>query len=305
VKAEGVVLEGTGGVWKVRTTEGAEHLTSMRGRLKQEEKIKLAVGDHVTIEQDDAGDSWAITTIKERTSRLARRAPGGRYAERVIVANLDQVVVVFAAANPEPHAGMIDRFLVIAESNDLSVRLVVNKCELTDPSVVDTLMKPYADAGYDIHRTSVKTGQGIAELHDMLAGRVSALTGPSGVGKSSLLNAIFPGVNLRVGEISESVNKGRHTTVGAKLVPLPENGFVVDTPGLREVGLWGISSDDVDQCFPEIRERIGTCRFRDCVHDGEPGCAIREAVAAGVISAARHQSYLKLREELAESEKVY
>ena len=285
--ADGVVLEGTGGVWKVRTTDGAEFLTSMRGRLKQEEKIKLAVGDHVTIEQDDTGDSWAITTIKERTSRLARRAPGGRYAERVIVANLDQVVVVFAAAN------------------DLAVRLVVNKCELTDPSVVDTLMKPYADAGYEIHRTSVKTGQGIAELHDMLAGRVSALTGPSGVGKSSLLNAIFPGVNLRVGEISESVNKGRHTTVGAKLVPLPENGFVVDTPGLREVGLWGISSDDVDQCFPEIRERIGTCRFRDCVHDGEPGCAIREAVAAGEISSARHQSYLKLREELAESENVY
>jgi ribosome biogenesis GTPase / thiamine phosphate phosphatase len=305
VTEEGVVLEGTGGVWRVRTTAGAEHDTSMRGRLKQDEKMKLAVGDHVTIERDAAADAWTIAAIHPRTTQLARRAPGGRYAERVVVANLDQVVVVFAAAKPEPHPGMIDRFLVIAESNDLAVRLVVNKIELTEPTVVDALVAPYEAAGYPVHRTSVKAGIGIEALHDVLAGRVSALTGPSGVGKSSLLNAIFPGVNLRVGEISESVNKGRHTTVGAKLVPLPENGYVVDTPGLREVGLWGISSEDVDQCFPEVRDLLGTCRFRDCQHDGEPGCAIRAAVAAGTIARARYQSYLKLRAELAESENVY
>jgi ribosome biogenesis GTPase len=223
----------------------------------------------------------------------------------VVVANLDQVVVVFAAAKPEPHPGMIDRFLVIAEANDLQARLVINKCELADAAAIDALVAPYAAAGYDVHRSSVATGEGIAELREALAGKVSALTGPSGVGKSSLLNAMFPGVNLRTAAISESVNKGRHTTVGARLLPLPGPGYVVDTPGLREVGLWGIASEGVAECFPEMRALLGDCRFQDCIHDQEPGCAVREAVAAGRISPARHQSYLKLRAELAESERVY
>lgn len=305
MSVEGVVLEGTGGVYQVRTADGRVVDATMRGRLKQDGGVKLAVGDHIALEHDAIADAWTITRIHERRSQLARRAPGGRHAERVVVANVDQVVVVFAAANPEPHAGMIDRFLVIAESNDLAARLVINKCELASSAAVDALVAPYARAGYQVHRTSVKAGTGIAELHDALAGRVSALTGPSGVGKSSLLNAMFPGVSLRVGEISASVNKGRHTTVGAKLVPLPGDGVVVDTPGLREVGLWGIASESVVECFPELRARIGDCRFQDCVHDQEPGCAIREAVRTGEIDPTRHRSYLKLRAELAASERSY
>jgi ribosome biogenesis GTPase len=300
---DGVVLEGTGGVYRVRCTDTSEVDATMRGRLKQEGGIKLAVGDHVSLVQD--GEAWTITRIHERTSRLARRAPGGRHAERIVVANIDQVMVVFAAAKPEPHPGMIDRFLVIAESNDIAARLVINKCELASVAAVDALAAPYERAGYAVHRTSVKTGAGLADLHDALAGRVTAVTGPSGVGKSSLLNAMFPGVDLRVGEISESVNKGRHTTVGAKLVPLLGEGYVVDTPGLREVGLWGIASESVVECFPEIRALIGDCRFQDCTHDHEPGCVVLDGVRAGTIAAARHQSYLKLRAELTLSERVY
>ena len=314
----GVVLKGTGGVWHVLGADGATREASMRGRLKKSDgglrgdgsrrrdtirssrdTVKLAVGDAVVLEHDDAGDAWTISEILPRRSRLARRAPGGAYGERVVVANLDQVVVVFAAARPEPHAGMIDRFLVIAEGNDLHARLVVNKVELVGEDVARERFAPYERAGYPVHYVSAAAGIGLEPLHAVLAGRTSALTGPSGVGKSSLINALFPGLDLRVGAISESVNKGRHTTVGALLTPLPGGGFVADTPGLREVGLWGLAAGDVGHLFPELRPHLASCRFADCAHVHEPGCAVRDAVARGEVSAERYESYLKLRDELA------
>jgi ribosome biogenesis GTPase len=153
-----------------------------------------------------------------------------------------------------------------------------------------------------VHYTSAKRAEGLDTLHDALAGRVSVLTGPSGVGKSSLMNAMFPGLDLRVGEISESVNKGRHTTVGGYLHPLPgpDGGYVADTPGLREVGMWALPPESLDRCFPEFRPFLGACRFGDCTHRVEPDCAVRDALARGEISAERYDSYLRLREELEE-----
>lgn len=295
----GIVLEGTGGIWRVQTTDGQVHHAVMRGRLKQGVALKLAVGDDVTLEADarESG-AMAISDVHPRRSQLARRAPGSRPGERLVVVNIDQVVVVFAFAKPEPHPGMIDRFLVIAEANHVAARIVMNKCELIDEGAARAFVAPYERAGYRVHMTSVKAHIGLASLHDALAGRVSALSGPSGVGKSSLLNAMFPGADLKVGEISESVNKGRHTTVGARLLPLPGGGFVADTPGLREVGLWGIDPAEVDDCFPEFRPFLGECRFQDCMHDHEPNCAVLNAVARGDVSAERHASYLKLRAEL-------
>ena len=270
----------------------------MRGRLKKEGAVKLAVGDEVVLETEERGDQWAIREILPRRSRLARRAPSGAYGERIVAANIDQVVAVFAAAEPEPHERMLDRFLVIAAANDIGARIVINKVELSDTAVARFAV--YERAGYPVHYTSVKRGDGLSQLHDVLARRVSALSGPSGVGKSSLLNAMYRGLNLRVGEISRSVNKGRHTTVGAELHPLPDGGYVVDTPGLREVGVWGLEPGELDQCFLEFRPLLGTCRFGDCTHSTEPGCAIRAAVKDGSIAAARHDSYLKLRTEIEE-----
>jgi ribosome biogenesis GTPase len=315
----GIVLSGTGGVWQVQRADGATVDATMRGRLKRDADraggrrragparesgavLKLAVGDAVTVVSEPGPDGLVVHCIEEiapRRSQLARRAPGGAYGERVVVANLDQVLVVFAAANPEPHPRMLDRFLVIAEANALRARVVVNKCDLRDGADLQALFGDYERAGYPVHYTSVQTGAGLDALRDVVRGRVSALTGPSGVGKSSLMNALFPGLQLRVGAISESVNKGRHTTVGALLHPLPGGGFVADTPGLREVGLWGIDVREVAACFPEFAPYLASCRFADCTHLVEPGCSLREAVDAGDVSRSRWESYAKLRDELA------
>ena len=321
--SEATVLRGAGGVWVVRTDAGATREAVLRGRLKQEAAggegdggaLKLAVGDRVRLEPDERGATWAIAEILPRRSRLARRAPGAKRAERVVAANVDQVVVVFAAARPEPHPRMLDRFLVIAEGNDLAARVVINKVDLVGADAVRERFADYERAHYAVHYTSAKRGDGLGELRAALDARTSVLTGPSGVGKSSLLNALYPGLNLRVGEISERAGKGRHTTVGASLHPLPSAegaggagappGYVVDTPGLREVGLWGLPSERLDRCFPELRPYVGSCRFVDCTHTVEPECAVRAAVDAGAVSRARYESYVQLRAEVEESERVW
>jgi ribosome biogenesis GTPase len=316
---QGVVLSGTGGIWRVRRDDGEVVEASLRGRVKKSnsgrrtdgslrrdtissaaDTLKLTIGDRVLLEQGDGGAA-AIAEILPRRSRLARRAPGGGHGERIVAANVDQVVVVFAAANPEPHPRMLDRFLVIAEANDLAARIVINKVELVGGAAeARKRWIDYERAGYTVHYTSVKQREGLEALHDALAAQVSVLTGPSGVGKSSLLNAMFPGLDLRVGEISESVNKGRHTTVGGYLHPLPgtEGGYVADTPGLREVGMWALSPTELDQCFPELRPFLTGCKFADCRHSVEPGCAVRTAVQEGKVSKARYESFIKLRDEL-------
>ena len=303
----GVVLSGTGGVWQIHLGPDSTVDASLRGRLKKSREqsneesttLKLAVGDDVRVEPGDHGD-WSIVDILTRRSKLARRAPGGAHGERILAANVDQVIVMFAAIKPEPHTRMLDRFLVIAEANDLPSRIVVNKIELVDAAEIAAKFAPYERAGYPVHLVSVKGRIGLEPLHDAFEGQVSVLTGPSGVGKSSLLNATFPGANLRVGEISESVQKGRHTTVGSIMLPLPSaaGGFVVDTPGLREVGLSAIPSDRLDVCFPEFRPHLDHCRFGDCKHIAEPDCGVRDALGRGDIDPARYESYRLLLADL-------
>ncbi len=312
MRLKAVVLSGTGGVWRTLDENGVTREVSMRGRLKQAgkgsgEALKLAVGDDVIVEQSERGDAWAIAEIHPRRSRLARPAPGTEYRERVVVANVDQVLVVFAAAEPEPHPRMLDRFLVIAAANDIPARIVINKIDLVPEDDVRARFAAYERAGYPLHLTSAVTGAGLDSLASALQGRSTAISGPSGVGKSSLLNATFPGFDLRVGEISRSVNKGRHTTVGASMHPLPdsEGGFAVDTPGLREVGIWELDPRELDECFIEFRPYIEQCRFGDCRHRAEPGCAVRDAVAADEVSGDRYDSYLRLLEELEQSARTW
>jgi ribosome biogenesis GTPase len=319
LEARGVVVSGTGGVWRVRLDSGETIEASLRGRLKKSnsgkradgslrrdtitaaaETLKMAVGDDVRLDRSKAADAWSIAEILPRRSKLARRAPGGGQGERIVAANIDQVLVMFAAAKPEPHPRMLDRFLVIAEGNDLHARIIINKVDIVGEAQTRERFADYERIGYPVHYTCVRSGGGLSELHDVFVGRRSVLTGPSGVGKSSLLNALFPGADLRVGAISESVNKGRHTTVGALMLPLPnaDDGYVIDTPGLREVGLWSLPADELDQCFPEIRRLRDQCRFANCRHLAEPDCAVRAALETGEVSAQRYDSYVRLLEEL-------
>jgi ribosome biogenesis GTPase len=267
----------------------------------------LAVGD--TVQFIASGRSLGqITAILPRRNRLARRSPvpmpGAHAFELVIAANLDLVVPVFAAADPAPKWNLLDRYLASAESLELPALVCITKLDLTqdrdgrlDEELTQAVTE-YRRIGYPVILTSTQEGLGLDELRAALAGKVSVMVGKSGVGKTSLLNALQPGLGLRVGQVNETTGNGRHTTISAELFPLALGGSIVDTPGVREFGLWDVDRDDLALFFPEMRPYVGRCRFGlDCQHEDEPGCALRKAVMSGQVSPRRYQSFLKLKEE--------
>jgi ribosome biogenesis GTPase len=297
--ASAIVLSASGGVYDVQLEDGTVAEASLRGRLKLEQRTgdRIVAGDAVGVETQTDG-SITIESVEPRTSQLARRAPGRTRRAKVIVANIDRVMIVFAARDPEPNRRLLDRFLVLAEANRLDSLIVLNKVDQADEAAVSAFLAPYEAVGYATLRTSVTDGTGIGALRDIMCSGRSVVTGPSGVGKSSLLNAVQPDLGLRIGEVSTAVHKGQHTTVSARLIPLACGGHVADTPGLRELGLWGLEPDDIPDCFPEFADLIGQCRFaRSCSHTHEPGCAVRTAVDDGEVDAGRYGSYITLREE--------
>jgi ribosome biogenesis GTPase / thiamine phosphate phosphatase len=294
----GLVLRAHGGIYEVETPDGVVEAV-LRGRVKHEARAgyKVVVGDRVEVARAEAQDgAWTIERVHERKSALVRKAPGKAPRPKVIVANVDQVVIVFAAIRPAPHLRMLDRFLVLCETSDLDAVIVANKTDLVGGAEgARPMFELYEDIGYPVVYTSVKQPAGIEQLREWLCGKISAVTGPSGVGKSSLLNALEPGLGLRVSAISEAVLKGRHTTVTAQLIPLQCGGYVADTPGLRELGLWGIDPEELELLFPEFAPFRGTCHFGNtCTHTHEPGCAIRAAVAEGRVSTSRYESYCRM-----------
>lgn len=288
----GTVLERDGATYRVDTPAG-EVRAVLRGRLKRDHP-KVVVGDVVRLESEPAGELFGVLDVEPRRSLLARRVPDGRGA-RPVAANVDRVLVVTAARNPEPIPQLIDRLLVLAEANFISAGVIINKIDL-DPA--GALGERLRAAGYPVHRTSTKSGEGIAELGRALAGRTSVVTGPSGAGKSSLLNAVEPGLKLRTREVSARVGRGKHTTVSAVMIPLSGGGFLMDTPGFSEVGLWGIEARDLAHCFPEMRPLSDECRYGDCRHVAEPGCAVRAGVDEGLVAADRYASYRALLAEI-------
>lgn len=297
----GTILRAQSGFFWVQIDGSDEILRcTLRGRLKKVRQYTdlATLGDRVEVTATMPGEG-AIESIEPRRTKLARKSPkGGGWFEQIIVANIDLVLVTFAVASPEPHVRMIDRFLVVAEENGIEAAIIANKCDLADDHARN-VFSVYEKVGYPVLYTSAAAGTGIDEVRHLIQGKISAFSGPSGVGKSSLLNAIQPGLTLRTGAVSGAVNKGQHTTVAAELIPLHEGGWVADTPGIRELGLYQIPSEEVEWCFREFRPYLDDCAFANCTHDHEPDCAVRAAVERGEISAARHESYLKLYEEAA------
>lgn len=288
----GTVLERDGSVYRV-ATNGGEVRAILRGKAKRDTP-RVVVGDRVRLEPEPTGDVYGVVSVEPRTTLLERRVPEGR-GTRPVAANIDEVFVVTATVDPAPIPQLIDRLLVVAEANTIQAAVVVNKVEL-EPG--HELIQRCRAAGYTVYPTSAKTGQGIDEFRLALAGKVSVVTGPSGAGKSSLLNAVQPGLKLRIGEISAKVRRGKNTTVSAVMLPLDAGGYLVDTPGFSEVGLWGVVPRELPTCFPEMRPFIGNCRYADCRHISEPGCRVREAVDSGAIGQDRWESYRVLLEEL-------
>jgi ribosome biogenesis GTPase len=253
----------------------------------------LAIGDLVETEGE------VITAILPRSNKLSRPAPGKKPLEQIIAANIDQVVTVFAAARPQPAWNLLDRYLVAAEAAELRVLICITKLDLGDRDDIAREMALYRAMGYPVVFTSAETGEGVVELRAALAGNVSLLVGKSGVGKSSLLNAVEPGLGAQIGKVSEGkTGKGKHTTTGSEMFALAVGGYLIDTPGIREFGLWAVDTDDVGIYFREIAPHLGACRFgAGCSHVSEPGCAVRAAVEVGQVSRRRYESYLRLRDE--------
>jgi len=283
----------TGGIYKVFVDKQVLQAT-LRGRFKQQEKTRVLVGDRVLLSVH-SDQSRTIEEISDRETVLRRRAPGKARGEREIAANLDQVVVVGSAREPDWNPHLIDRFLAVAEANGLDIVVVVNKCDLN--SSANDLAQPYRSANYPVLITSVPQRTGLEALRVRLQSRVSLFSGPTGVGKSALLNALQPGLRLRTAEVSAKSGAGRHTTVAAEMHPFGDSGFVVDTPGLRDIGLWGLEPEEVAAAFPEFLPLAGECRFDNCRHLEEPGCCVLEAVENGMLAKSRHESYAQLLEE--------
>lgn len=273
--------------------------SSVRQRVVDVERISaidpIAIGDEVGIIEDGAGGGM-IKDILPRRNEFRRKAAGNRPWEQVMVANVDQVVPVFSVAKPKPNWGMLDRYLVGAEAAEVPALICITKMDLAEgDSLIETL-RVYETIGYPVITTSVMTPSGIDKITDVLKDRTSVLVGKSGVGKTTLLNAIQADLGLKVREVSDSTGKGKHTTSHLEMFPLDIGGAIIDTPGMREFGMLDLWKRNLAELFREMRPFIGQCKFgMNCAHKSEPGCAIKQAVEAGDIAYQRYQSYMKMK----------
>jgi ribosome biogenesis GTPase len=304
---QGFIVKEQSGFFWVEAEDGKTYMCRLRGRLLEEAQSSdvAAIGDRVTILEfeDQTGTIEAVEPRTSVISRAARteglRGAGAAEREQVIIANAEQAIFVFAAAAPAPNFRLLDRFLVMGEKSDIEkIVVVVNKIDLTDRNVSEEKFSAYVDMGYTVLYTSALLGLGIEDLRALLKDRISVFTGPSGVGKTSLLNFIQPGLGRAVRDISQSRQEGTHTTRDSELVKLDGGGYLADTPGIRQLTVWDVEPEELDGYYRDIEPFLHQCRFRDCTHRNEPGCAVRAAVEQGEISRARYQSYLQLREEL-------
>ncbi len=294
---EGTVIARHGALIRVQV-DNRPLLVTARRNLAWEggapESAKIVVGDRVSIDRSQS--DGVVVAVRKRTSSLARKAVGSPQPQ-VLAANVDQALLVFATKNPEPKTGLLDRFLVACHLSDIAPVIVFNKID-QGPGKTKNWVRNYSRLGYPVLQVSARSAWGLGQIKRLLPDRTTLFCGPSGAGKSSLLNAVYPGFKLRVGGLSEATGKGRHTTTRAELMPLPFGGFVVDTPGLKEFGIWDMAPEELQGAFGEIAELLGDCRYSNCSHVHEPQCCIQDAVESGHINRGRYRSYRQLLEEI-------
>lgn len=330
-RLEGIVTALAPGFFEVAASNGQNYLCTLRGRLRKSRPLppvaasqrfgvahasaragggrsaatqpaaeestqppaRIAAGDRVRITPLSPSEGVIEEVLPRRT--VLARARGEHAAEHVMLANPDLAVLVFATQEPEPHFGLLDRYLALCERAGVQAVICLNKDDLGVPGEVGTLAQHYAALGYPVLYTSAATGDGVERLRELLKGKVSLLTGESGVGKSSLTNLLALGAAQRTGEISAATGLGRHTTTGVRLLPLPSGGWLADSAGIRELSLWNVPPDELAQCFVELRPFLGKCLYEDCTHSqSEEGCALRAALESGAIAPLRWASFERL-----------
>lgn len=297
---QGLVIKSTGSWYEVLTDEGKTINCRIKGKFRTLD-IKttnpVAVGDHVEIEPEPDQETGLIKALKPRKNYIIRKSVNLSKQAQIIAANLDQAFLIVTLASPRTSLGFIDRFLVTAEAYDIPAKLIFNKLDLFSDEGIEILkeyQRIYENAGYPCYSVSALKETNIDQIRELLKNKVTLVSGHSGVGKSTLINALLPGTELKTGEISDWSDKGKHTTTFAEMFELPFGGYLIDTPGIRELGVFDIEKQELGRLFPEIRKLMGDCRFHNCRHINEPGCAVLAALEEGEFEPSRYDSYLSI-----------
>lgn len=297
---KGTIRISTGSWYEISGEDGKIYQARMKGKLRLDDRKNtnpVAVGDHVEFDIDEEGQSTVIKEILPRDNYIIRKPSNLSKQEHVIAANLDEVLIMATLAQPRTSQGFIDRILVTAEAYEIPATIVFNKTDLYDEALIDQFAKMsemYQDIGYQSFGMSVKKDSNLDKVKDLLLHKITLITGHSGVGKSTLLNKLVPELQLKTGEISNYSLKGKHTTTFAAMFAINDDTYVIDTPGIKDFGLIDMQPEEVSHYFPEMRKLLGQCRFSECLHVSEPGCAVLAAVDNGDIDASRYKSYLSM-----------
>lgn len=297
---EGLVIKSTGSWYEVLTDEGETINCRIKGKFRTLD-IKttnpIAVGDRVRVEPEPDQETGLITVLHPRKNYIIRKSVNLSKQAQIIAANLDQAFLIVTLASPRTSLGFIDRFLVTAEAYEIPAKLIFNKLDLFSEEgleILEQYQSIYENAGYPCYSVSAIKETNLDQIRGLLKDKVTLVSGHSGVGKSTLINALLPGKELKTGKISDWSDKGKHTTTFAEMFQLPFGGYLIDTPGIRELGVFDIEKQELGRLFPEIRKLMGNCRFHNCRHINEPGCAVLEALEKGKLESSRYDSYLSI-----------
>ncbi len=305
---QGIVYKSTGSWYNIRDEQGKFWNARIKGKLKIDDEISstnpIAVGDLVNFNQEEKEENTAtITTIAPRRNYIVRVSPHNRNQKHIVAANLDLALLVTTIAEPRTSQGFIDRFLITAEAYHVPAIIVINKVDILKPKHQEQLaqwQQMYGNAGYPVIPITALQHESVQLLEEKLKDKTTLFSGHSGVGKSTLINQLIPGIELKTTEVSDWSGKGQHTTTFAEMFDLPFGGRIIDTPGVKEFGLIDIEKEELSHYFPEIRAILNNCRFNNCLHLNEPGCAVKQAVEADAIARDRYISYLTILDSIEE-----